>query len=88
MMFVDMQMEEPDAGLVALRRVRAGARSSIRTVPAVMVSRSLKDSDVCASYKSGANLFLRKNLDTTKTENAIKKVFNLWAHESFPFCKG
>lgn len=88
MMFVDMQMEVPDAGLVALRRVRAGARSGIRSVPTVMVSRSLKDTDVCASYKSGANLFIRKNLDPTKTESAIKKVFALWANESFPFCKG
>lgn len=85
--FVDMQMEEPDAGLVALRRVRAGSRSGIRSVPAIMVSRSLKDADVCASFKSGANLFLRKNLDSAKTEKAIRKVFDLWSNESFPFCK-
>lgn len=63
-------------GLEVLRRIRADERTS--TVPVIMLSTSREQRDIRASYRLGANSFVRKPLSYTHFEAAVRTLVAYW----------
>jgi len=63
-------------GLEVLRQVRADARFA--QVPIVVVSSSNLESDVVASYREGANSFVRKRLEPERPGRYIVDIARYW----------
>ncbi|MGA0571465.1 response regulator [Variovorax sp. VNK109] len=71
-------------GLEVLQRVRADARTAF--VPVVMLTSSSEEEDIIASYKNGANSFVRKPVDFGEFTDKLRqvKVYWLLVNESRP----
>jgi two-component system response regulator len=69
-------------GLEVLRRIRADERTS--TVPVVMLSTSREPRDIRASYRLGANSFVRKPLSFTRFEAAVRTLASYWLEVNEP----
>jgi two-component system response regulator len=63
-------------GLEVLRRIRADERTG--TVPVIMLSTSREQRDIRASYRLGANSFVRKPLSFTQFEAAVGTLVAYW----------
>jgi CheY-like chemotaxis protein len=57
-------------GLEVLRRMRADARTA--SIPVVMLTASKEEPDLSASFKAGANGYIRKPVDLDRFLKAVK----------------
>jgi CheY-like chemotaxis protein len=57
-------------GLEVLRRIRADARTA--SIPVVMLTASKEEPDLSASFKAGANSYIRKPVDLERFLKAVK----------------
>jgi two-component system response regulator len=71
-------------GLDVLQRMRADARTAF--VPVVMLTSSSEEEDIIASYRNGANSFVRKPVDFGEFTEKLRqvKVYWLLVNESRP----
>ncbi len=71
-------------GLEVLQRMRADARTA--AVPVVMLTSSSEEEDIIASYRNGANSFVRKPVDFGEFTEKLRqvKVYWLLVNESRP----
>lgn len=71
-------------GLEVLQRMRADPRTAY--VPVVMLTSSSEEEDIIASYKNGANSFVRKPVDFGEFTDKLRqvKVYWLLVNESRP----
>lgn len=63
-------------GLEVLRRLRADRRTTL--LPVVVLSSSLEDADVRASYALGANSYVRKPVDFAEFRRAAAQLGLYW----------
>lgn len=64
------------SGLEVLRRIRKDARS--RALPVVMLTSSSQEQDIVDAYCSGANGYIRKQVDYTQFRKDIRQVMDYW----------
>jgi CheY-like chemotaxis protein len=69
-------------GLETLARVRASEQVSL--VPVIILSSSNEERDVIASYKLGANSFIRKPTDFIQFTKAIEMLHGYWRINEIP----
>ena len=71
-------------GLEVLQRMRADPRTQF--VPVVMLTSSSEEEDIIASYRNGANSFVRKPVDFGEFTDKLRqvKVYWLLVNESRP----
>lgn len=71
-------------GLEVLQRMRADPRTAF--VPVVMLTSSSEEEDIIASYRNGANSFVRKPVDFGEFTDKLRqvKVYWLLVNESRP----
>jgi CheY-like chemotaxis protein len=72
---LDLKLPRVD-GLQTLARLRASEQT--RLVPVIILSSSNEEQDVIASYKLGANSFIRKPTDFIEFTKAIEKLHVYW----------
>jgi CheY-like chemotaxis protein len=72
---LDLKLPRID-GLQTLARLRA--REVTRLVPVIILSSSDEEQDVIASYKLGANSFVRKPTDFIEFTKTIEKLHVYW----------
>jgi len=75
LMLLDLKLPKVD-GLEVLRRVRANTRT--RIVPIVVLTSSLLEDDVLASYHSGANGYVRKPVNFADFSAAVSALGVFW----------
>jgi two-component system response regulator len=63
-------------GLEVLQRIRASPRT--RLLPVIMLTSSLEERDVAASYAGGANSYVRKTVDFVQFTGAIRQLALYW----------
>ena len=63
-------------GLEVLRRIRADART--RLLPVVVLTTSREDEDIVASYRLGANSYVRKPVDFDAFTEAVRHLGLYW----------
>jgi two-component system response regulator len=83
LILLDLKLPKVD-GLEVLRRVRANERTQI--IPVVVLTSSKLDEDVIASYRNGANAYVRKPVKFSDFVEAISTlgVFWLLLNEAVP----
>lgn len=64
------------SGLDVLERMRADPRT--QPVPVVMLTSSGEDADIAASYRLGANSFVRKPVDFVEYSDTLRVVQDYW----------
>jgi two-component system, response regulator len=71
-------------GLEVLQRMRADARTAV--VPVVILTSSSEEEDIVATYRSGANSFVRKPVDFVDFTEKLRqlKLYWLTVNESRP----
>ena len=52
----------------------------LRSIPAVMLSGSARESDINTAYDKGANAYLRKSLDFEEFTDVIRETVTFWAN--------
>ena len=72
---LDLQLPKVD-GLEVLRRIRADERT--RFIPVVILTTSKQEEDILASYRSGANAYLRKPVNFPEFTQAVKTLCVFW----------
>ena len=72
---LDLQLPKVD-GLEVLRRIRADERT--RFIPVVILTTSKQEEDILASYRSGANAYLRKPVNFPEFTQAVKTLGVFW----------
>ncbi|MDB5102175.1 MAG: response regulator receiver protein [Cyanobacteria bacterium RYN_339] len=75
MVLLDMNLPLMN-GLEVLRRLREHPRT--RGLPVVMLTTSTEDEDVAASYKLGANSYVKKPVDFVEFVDAVRQVGAYW----------
>ncbi|HXI12850.1 MAG TPA: response regulator [Thermoanaerobaculia bacterium] len=75
LVLLDLKMPKM-GGLDVLREIRK--RPETRHLPVVMLSSSVQEEDVEASYASGANAYLRKPLDYRAFLSATRSISEFW----------
>jgi two-component system response regulator len=83
LILLDLKLPKID-GLEVLRRIRADERTEL--IPVVVLTSSKQEEDIVASYRSGANAYLRKPVkfsDFTQTVSALG-VFWLLLNQPAP----
>lgn len=73
--FLDLKLPKLD-GLGVLKRLRAEERT--RYLPIVMLTSSTQDADIAASYRLGANSYVRKPVEFGAFVEAISSVGAYW----------
>ena len=63
-------------GLEVLRRIQADERT--RLIPVVVLTSSKLEEDILASYRYGANAYVRKPVDFSEFAEAIRSVGVFW----------
>ena len=63
-------------GLEVLKAIRADERT--RLLPVVVLTSSGQEEDVIASYKLGANSYIRKPVDFTRFAEAVRVLGTYW----------
>lgn len=63
-------------GLEVLQRIRADERT--RLLPVIMLTSSLEEKDVVASYANGANSYVRKPVDFVEFMESIRQLGLYW----------
>jgi two-component system response regulator len=73
----------PDAdGLEVLRRVRQDERT--RLIPVVILTSSMAPDDVAASYRMGANSYVRKPVDFDEFSERVRQIGSYWLTTNEP----
>jgi two-component system response regulator len=75
LVLLDLKLPRID-GLETLQRIRADERT--RWLPVVMLSTSSEESDMLASYRLGANSYLRKPVDYEQFTQVVGKLAAYW----------
>jgi two-component system response regulator len=75
LILLDLKLPKVD-GLEVLRRIRADERTQI--VPVVVLTSSKLDEDLIASYRNGANGYVRKPVRFTEFVEAIRTLGMFW----------
>ncbi len=75
-------------GLDVLRQVRANPQTQL--LPVVVLTSSKEDEDLVASYKLGANSYVRKPVDFAEFAEAVRKLGLFWllVNEAPPIVRG
>jgi two-component system, response regulator len=83
LILLDLKLPKVD-GLEVLRRIRAGDRTAI--IPVVVLTSSSLEEDIIASYRNGANAYVRKPVKFSDFVEAISTlgVFWLLLNEAVP----
>lgn len=63
-------------GLEVLSRLRNNSRTAL--LPIVILTSSSEDEDILASYKLGANSYVRKPVDFNRFAQAVQSLGNYW----------
>lgn len=63
-------------GLSVLRRIREDARTKL--IPVIMLTTSMEEQDLVASYSNGANSYIRKPVDFAQFLEAIGQLGMYW----------
>lgn len=63
-------------GLDVLRRLRRDLRTKL--IPVVVLTTSLEERDVVASYGAGANCYIRKPVDFDQFAEVIRHIARFW----------
>ncbi len=63
-------------GLDVLRRLRADPRTQL--IPVVILTSSSEDEDILASYRLGANSYVRKPVEFARFAEAVKQLGLYW----------
>jgi two-component system response regulator len=72
---LDLKLPKVD-GLEVLRRLRADERT--RLLPVVVLTSSREEQDLVASYRLGANSYVRKPVDFTRFLDAVRQLGLYW----------
>lgn len=72
---LDLKMPRID-GLEVLRRIRSDERTAL--LPVVILTTSIEDSDRLASYRLGANSYIRKSVDFNHFAEVVKQLGLYW----------
>ncbi len=75
LILLDLKLPKVD-GLEVLRRIRHDERT--RLLPVIMLTSSLEDSDIAASYANGCNSYVRKPVDFTEFTEAVRQLGLYW----------
>ena len=75
MVLLDLKLPKVD-GLEVLRRIRMNPTT--RRLPVVILTSSKEEQDVAAAYDLGVNSYIRKQVDFTQFDAAIKQWGDYW----------
>jgi CheY-like chemotaxis protein len=75
LILLDLKLPKLD-GLEVLRRLRAEQRTQL--VPVVVLTGSNQEDDIAASYRGGANAYVRKPVEFADFVDAIRTVGMFW----------
>jgi two-component system response regulator len=64
------------AGLEVLQQLRADERTAL--LPVVILTSSREERDIAEGYRLGANSYIRKPVDFTAFEDAIRQIGTYW----------
>jgi two-component system response regulator len=77
LVLLDLKLPRID-GLETLQRIRAEERT--RWLPVVVLTTSSEESDMLASYRLGANSYLRKPVDYEQFKQVVGRLVAYWLH--------
>ena len=75
LILLDLKLPKVD-GLEVLRRIRADDRTKL--IPVVVLTSSRLEGDIIASYRCGANAYVRKPVEFGEFVEAIKTLGMFW----------
>ena len=81
LVLLDLGLPQAD-GLEVLRRIRQDERT--RLIPVVILTSSMAPGDVAASYRMGANSYVRKPVDFDEFSERVREIGSYWLRINEP----